>query len=161
MARRALGWSLMLLTLVLVGCDHATKFAAETTLSGGRPMALVPGLLDLRYAQNHDTAFSLTRALGSPNKAAALLVLALAATIGVVVVWWQRRLVAPRIEQVGYAFILAGALGNVIDRVVRGYVVDFIHLAHWPIFNVADVSIVLGAALLAWSAIPRPAGSSG
>ena len=80
-------------------------------------------------------------------------------TLGVLLIaavslhWWRRRVDGQlgRLEPLAYTLILAGALGNVADRVVRGYVVDFIHLHHWPIFNVADVAIVVGAALLAWS----------
>ena len=53
-----------------------------------------------------------------------------------------------------YALLLAGALGNLSDRLFRGYVVDFIHLHHWPIFNVADICIVVGALLFALHARP-------
>jgi signal peptidase II len=49
--------------------------------------------------------------------------------------------------------LLGGAIGNLIDRVRLGYVVDFIALPYWPVFNVADTSIVIGAVLLAWSAL--------
>ena len=51
-------------------------------------------------------------------------------------------------QHVGFAFVLAGALGNVVDRAVRGYVVDFIHVRHWPVFNVADSAITLGVVML-------------
>ena len=58
----------------------------------------------------------------------------------------------PRLEAVGYSLILGGAIGNVVDRVLRGSVVDFLdfhwQLVHWPAFNLADVAITSGAALL-------------
>ena len=47
----------------------------------------------------------------------------------------------------------AGALGNVLDRVVRGYVVDFVQVPHWPVFNVADIYVTAGAILLGWTAL--------
>jgi signal peptidase II len=149
MARRTLRWALFILTLALVGCDHVTKLAAESSLSGGRAVDIVPGLLDLRYARNHDAAFSLTRDIGAPGKTAALVVLAAFGTLMMAVVWWRRRRDASRLEHVGYSLIVAGAVGNVADRIARGYVVDFIHLHRWPVFNVADVLIVVGAGALA------------
>jgi signal peptidase II len=52
---------------------------------------------------------------------------------------------------VGLVLILGGALGNTSDRVIRGYVVDFIHVPHWPVFNFADVWVTVGVALVLWS----------
>ena len=62
----------MLFTLGLVGCDHATKVVAQSALERRGPLSIVPGILDLRYAENHDTAFSLLRSLQFPGKAALL-----------------------------------------------------------------------------------------
>lgn len=154
MAKRAAGWLLMLLTLGLVGCDHATKLAAQTALEHRRPLSLVPGLLDLRYAENRDTAFSLTRALHLPGKPLVLGAISLLVLAGVLARWWQRRR-APYVEQLGYALIVAGALGNALDRLLRGYVVDFIEIRRWPVFNVADVAVVAGGLILATLAFRR------
>jgi len=145
MARKLRGL-LLLFAVMLVGCDHATKLAAHTVLQG-RTVDVVPGVLDLRYAENHDTAFSLTYGLHSPYKGALLTVLAVVGVLAVALLWWRRR-EASRAEQVGYAMLLAGAVGNVVDRVARGFVIDFIHLRYWPVFNVADVLIVAGVAWL-------------
>ena len=66
----------------------------------------------------------------------------------------------PLPERLAYAFILGGALGNGVDRALRGYVVDFLDFHdrgwHWPAFNVADIAIVCGAGLLIFSAFRRP-----
>ncbi len=145
----------MLFTLALVGCDHATKAVAEAALSHRGPVSIVPGVLDLRYAQNHDTAFSLLHDLHFPGKTALIAVLAALAMGAVIFAWWRRR-GASSAEQAAYALIVAGAVGNVIDRVRRGYVVDFIELHRWPVFNVADVAIVAGAVLLGILALRRP-----
>ena len=150
-----MGWLLMLFTLALVGCDHATKAVAEATLAHRGPLSIVPGVLDLRYARNHDTAFSLLRDLHFPGKAALLAALSALAIGAVMVAWWRRR-GGSSAEQAAYALIVAGAVGNVIDRVRRGYVVDFIEVHRWPVFNVADMAIVAGAALLAIVAMRRP-----
>jgi signal peptidase II len=150
-----MGWFLMLFTLALVGCDHATKAVAEAALARRGPVSLVPGLLDLRYAQNHDTAFSLLRGLHFPGKEALLVVVSVI-TIGAVMFAWWRRRGASSTEQAAYALVVAGAVGNVIDRVMSGYVVDFIEIHRWPVFNVADMAIVAGAALLGIVAMRRP-----
>jgi signal peptidase II len=148
MARRALS-SLVLLFIAafLVGCDHATKVVAKAALESRGAMALVPGVLDLRYAENRGAAFSTLAASSHPFVGPALLAFSALATLFVAVWWWRRR-EAPLLERAGYAFVCAGALGNAVDRAVHGYVVDFIHLAYWPVFNVADVAIVVGGAAL-------------
>jgi signal peptidase II len=148
MARRALGWFLMLFTLALVGCDHATKAVAQATLERRGPMSIVPGVLDFHYAENRDTAFSLLRSLHFPGKGALLVAVSALALGAVIVTWWRRRR-ASTAEQAAYALIVAGAVGNAIDRFLRGFVVDFIEIHRWPIFNVADVAIVAGGILLA------------
>ena len=132
--------------LLLVGCDHATKAWAEASLSSGR-VELVRGVLGLTYTQNHDVAFNLLRWLPADARATTALVTGLAATTMLLIFWWQRRRTS-LLEHSAFALVFAGAAGNLIDRSVRGYVVDFIHLRHWPVFNVADALIVVGAALL-------------
>lgn len=156
LTRRAVSWLLLLFTLALVGCDHATKAVAEAALERRGPLALVPGILDLHYARNPDTAFSLLRTVHLPAKEPFLVAISLLGLAGVIALWWRHRR-APTMEQATYALILAGAFGNAFNRVRRGFVVDFIEIDHWPIFNVADVAIVVGAALLAVVALRRPA----
>jgi signal peptidase II len=75
-------------------------------------------------------------------------VLALAA-IAVLAVRRRRAAEPPsRAEQVGVALVVGGALGNLVDRVVRGYVVDFIHVHGWPVFNVADIAVAVGVGFI-------------
>ena len=140
---------LLSLLVFLVGCDHATKAAAQGTLASGRIITLIRGLLDLRYTRNFDTAFSLTRAWSSEHKSLWLTGTAVVTTLFVVGWAYFRREEASLHERLGVTLILAGALGNASDRLVRGYVVDFIHLAHWPVFNVADMLVVAGVGLMA------------
>lgn len=137
---------LVLTSLLLVGCDHATKQWARSALSGNE-LEIVPGVVDLTYTENRDVAFSLLRAIPDASKAPLLLLLGITAVGFLSVVWWRRRS-APWREQAAYAVLLAGAAGNLIDRLARGYVVDFIHVTHWPVFNLADALLVLGALLL-------------
>lgn len=146
MARRLLRGALALCALLLlVGCDHGTKLLAKSALeSGARRLPLIPGVLDLRYTENRDTAFSLLRRLDLSVPARPLAIISIGSLALLLVYWWVRRQ-APRAEHMAHALIVGGAIGNILDRLVRGYVVDFIHLRYWPVFNVADIAIVVGA----------------
>jgi signal peptidase II len=72
-------------------------------------------------------------------------------TAAVIGAWVRRRRAGWR-EHVGFICVVAGAIGNVLDRAARGHVIDFIHVRFWPVFNVADVLVVLGVGLLLWAA---------
>ncbi len=149
------------MTLFLVGCDHATKLAAQGRLSGGGAVQVIPGAVELRYAENRDTAFSVTRDLRFAGKPAVLAALA-GATLLAFVLWLRRRLASSSaVELAASACVLAGALGNLLDRALRGYVIDFVYVHHWPIFNVADVLVGVGAgALLLASRARGPAAAA-
>jgi signal peptidase II len=156
MGKRTTRWVLYAAVLFLVGCDHATKSAAQGALVSGRVITLIRGILELRYTENFDTAFSLTRDWGGPLKTTVLSAVAVATTAAVVGFAWWRRKTSSSIELTAFALIVAGAVGNTFDRLRRGYVVDFVHLSHWPVFNVADVLVVVGAILLAWASLAGP-----
>ena len=139
---------------LLVGCDHATKFAAKSELEGLGPRSLLHGFVDLRYTENTDVAFNLLRAVPERERAPLLVVTGAAAMIALLGFLLSRRgLGFPR---VALLLMTAGALGNYLDRIIRGYVVDFIQIPHWPVFNVADAYVTAGAVLLAWSALRGP-----
>jgi signal peptidase II len=149
------------LVVALVGCDHATKVVAKITLEGNPPRAVIPGVLDLVYTENHDTAFSLLHELTSPAKGPLILVMASLAILAIAVAWWKRRRVARPLEHAAFALVVAGALGNVLDRAQRGYVVDFIHLQYWPVFNVADIAVCAGGALVGIALMRLKSGREG
>jgi signal peptidase II len=137
----------------LFGCDHATKVAAEHELGAGRVVTLVPRVLELRLARNDDVAFSALAGWELPHKAAILLAVSVAVLVVTVAMWIRHRRRAERwdLGDAGFGLVVAGALGNLADRLAHGYVIDFIHLAHWPIFNVADACIVGGLIALGLS----------
>jgi len=145
MAKRLACSVLVFVALFLAGCDHATKAIAKASLRS--TVTVVPNVFDLQYTENHDTAFSLLRQAGTSLHPWILAGVALMTLIAASVVWWTRRR-APRLEQLGYSVIIGGALGNVIDRFARGYVVDFMHIHRWPVFNVADMAVVAGVGLV-------------
>jgi signal peptidase II len=143
----------LLSVVLLVSCDHGTKHLAKLHLEGQRPVQMVPGVFELRYAENTDSAFSLLHHFVDPQPRlwllSAAMVVALVAIVTFLAARW-RALTAT--QRAGGLMVLGGALGNVIDRLARGYVVDFLHVSYWPIFNVADVAICMGALLLAMGA---------
>lgn len=142
---------LLLATLVLglIGCDHATKHLAETGLRGKPPTNLITNVLELRYTQNHDVGFSLLRSIPEKTRTPLIFAGGAAGLLLVSLLWRRRRQEGANwLEQLAYAAILAGALGNLSDRLLRGYVVDFVYLHHWPVFNAADAYLVVGVALV-------------
>jgi signal peptidase II len=155
--------TLVLLALGLFGCDHATKLAAKATLEGAPAVTLARGALELRYTENDDIAFSAFHQIGVPPSRPLLVAVGVVAVVAIAVALFRSRrrglgsAGAPgdapageaRATSIGLALVLGGAFGNLVDRVVRGYVVDFIHVRGWPVFNVADIAVVVGIGLLA------------
>ena len=140
-------WAQVVVPLVaLVGCDHATKYLAKTQLESGPPRSVIGNVLRLRYAENTDMAFNLLRWIPESVRRPLLLgfgALAIAALVMLVVRGTDRGF-----ARLALLLILAGALGNYLDRLGRGYVVDFIHVPYWPVFNVADIWVTTGGLLL-------------
>jgi len=148
----------LVLAAALVGCDHATKELAEAGLRNQPAVVLVPGVLDLSYAANHDVGFGLLRFIPVELRRGLIIGVVSLLSLGLLVLLIRGRATS-RWEHTAYALMLAGALGNLQDRIFRGYVVDFLHLHHWPMFNVADICVFCGAALLffsAWRIRPPP-----
>lgn len=150
-----------LFALGLFGCDHATKAVATSALAGGGQVPLVGDLVVLRYVENDDVAFSLLHTLGLGPPRSSPLLLAAAASLALVVLgfaWLRARRSTDRsrLVDIGFAAAFAGALGNVVDRVSHGYVVDFIHVKRWPVFNVADILVVVGMMLVVLAQRKRP-----
>jgi len=151
-----LKWLLGMLLLSLA-VDQGTKAAARAWLRDRPPVVVVRGFVELRYAENLGMAFS---APGDAGPSRAILVLASAAIlVALLFAAWRadgedRRLGA------AIGLLVAGGLGNLIDRAAAGRVVDFILLRAgdhaWPTFNVADASLVLGVAALALVRAPKP-----
>jgi signal peptidase II len=141
---------IVFLLLLLVGCDHATKGVAKAELEAGGARELIRGLVSFRYVENTDIAFNLLRWVPGSIRFPALLVFGAVAVVALFLLLLQAR---KKVGVVLFSLLLvtAGAIGNYLDRLFRGYVVDFVHLQHWPVFNVADVYITVGYVLLAWA----------
>lgn len=130
----------------VLAADQLTKWWALERLPGD-PMELV-GSLQLRLTFNTGTAFGLGGGYGALVAVGALVV------VGGVLVWQGTRPLS-RLGSVAVGLVLGGAVGNIVDRAFRGdggllsgAVVDFIDLGWWPVFNIADAAIVVGAICL-------------
>ena len=138
------------ITVPVVGLDQLTKLyiASHFPLYGTR--VIIPNWLDLTYTLNPGAAFSLFATLPAAVREVLFLVLSCTAVIVLLVLLARRG--ASTASQVGFALILGGTIGNLIDRVIRGEVVDFIYFHHdsfnYPVFNVADSAITIGVAMV-------------
>jgi signal peptidase II len=131
---------------VVLALDLLTKIVAVAVIEPGRPIEIIGDTVTLRMVRNAGAAFSMATGMTW-----LLTLVAVAVVVGVIRIgrtlrsgWWA----------VGLGLVLGGALGNLIDRFFRspgplqGHVVDFVSIGWWPVFNVADSSIVCGAVLL-------------
>ena len=131
--------------LLSLGVDVVSKVIVVATLQPGQVHALVPGVLDLLLTRNAGAAFSL-------GTGSTVVFTAVALAVVVAIVRFAPRL-ASRAWAVVLGLLLGGALGNLSDRLVRapgvgrGEVVDWVHLHHWPVFNIADACISVGAVM--------------
>jgi signal peptidase II len=133
---------------VVLAADQVSKYLVVRNLAGRPPVRLIGSLLELRYATNSGGAFSLLT--GAPLFFALMAV----AVIGGILYAGRRARGLP--VQLALGLLLGGALGNLIDRLLRGdqplrgEVVDFVKVGWWPVFNLADSCIVTGGLLLAF-----------
>ncbi len=138
------------LSVAVVILDQVTKWLAVKTLFGQPPVVVIPGCFDLTLVYNTGAAFGFLRNAGGWQNA---FFIGVAAIVSLLLISMLRRLNTEDVQSaVAFALILGGAIGNVIDRVHQGYVVDFVHWFyrdwHWPAFNIADSAITIGAVLL-------------
>jgi len=143
------GYLVVSLAVLLV--DQWTKGIVTRAFEVHQTRTVVAGLLDITYVRNSGAAFGLFASVDSSIKA--ILLNSVAVLVFLVVSAYALRSSHRSIRlQIGFALILGGAVGNLLDRVRFGYVVDFLDFSisghHWPAFNVADSAICVGVGLL-------------
>jgi signal peptidase II len=143
------------LTTLIVAVDQLAKYAAVQGLAAGKAVE-VTSFFNLVLVYNAGAAFSFLSDAAGWQRA---LFIAIALIASAWIVYLLRKYPQQRLFALALALVLAGAVGNVIDRIRIGAVIDFLDFHalgyHWPAFNVADSAITCGAALLIWDAL-RP-----
>jgi lipoprotein signal peptidase len=140
--------ALLGVALLVLALDIVSKIVVVATLSDRLPIRLLGGFLTLRVSRNPGAAFSLGTSL-------TVLYSAIAITVIVVILRTSRR-IASLPWAITLGLLLGGATGNLVDRIFRspgifrGWVVDWIQVPHWPVFNLADSAIVCGGILAVW-----------
>ncbi len=133
----------------LIGLDQLTKYLVTANLFQGESLTLAP-FLNLVYVVNTGVAFSMFRGFSGSNTVFTLFSFT---AVSVALLWYlKNRRRVPQYLKLPLLLVFSGAVGNLIDRIARGGVVDFIDFSigsyHWPAFNVADSCITIGAVLL-------------
>ena len=139
----------LFITILVIVFDQASKWLMMSWLSLYETVAVMP-YFNLTMAHNEGAAFSFLAQAGGWQR---WFFIGLALIISVLLLVWLAKLKpTEKLEAISLSLILGGAIGNVIDRISYGYVVDFIDLYighnHWPVFNIADSAICIGAILL-------------
>ena len=117
---------------LVVLLDRITKLFITHTMTVGMSFPVIPGVVSCTYVLNPGAAFGLLE-----YQRVFFVVITLAAAV---------------------AMFLGGALGNLIDRIATGYVIDFVDFHFWPVFNVADIFICAGVGLIVWSTLENETG---
>ena len=136
----------VIVTILLILLDQGTKLWALGSLKPIHNMTLVEGFMDLTFVENRGVAFGMF-------SGQRWFILVLTVVIVGILVYFYRTLPAKKEYtpvRASLILVLAGAIGNIIDRVFRGYVVDFFEFTFfdWPVFNVADIYVVVGVILM-------------
>lgn len=129
----------------VLAADRISKVLAQVFLTEN-PIVVFP-FFHLRYVENTGAAF------GSFQGANGLLIVVMLVIIGYIIHSWKDLCAQGKLVKWGSVLILAGAFGNLYDRITLGYVVDFLDFLVWPVFNVADSAITIGGALFVISLI--------
>ena len=133
-----------IVAILLIAIDQATKYWAAAALVQG-PIPLIPEVLELRYTENRGVAFSMLS-----DQPWIFVPVSLLMTLVMLVILLRSPMRKNKVFATSLIMVLAGAVGNLIDRILLGYVIDFIYvrLIDFPVFNFADCCVVIGAILL-------------
>ena len=140
-----------LIAVAIILLDQATKRVIVGTLQLGQGLPIVPGFFDLVFVLNPGAAFSFLATLPDSVRNPFFITISVTAVI-LILVYRTRHLQQHELASLSLALVLGGAIGNLIDRLRYGMVVDFllvhVYEYHWPAFNVADSAISVGVGLM-------------
>ncbi|HHX51101.1 MAG TPA: signal peptidase II [Clostridia bacterium] len=136
--------------LVILLADQVSKYLVQIFLSPGETVPVIQNIFHFTYVQNPGAAFGILA-----HRTYFFIVMALLVILLIVIFFRQidhRHLYL----RLGLALALGGALGNLVDRLRFGHVIDFLDFRFWPVFNLADTAIVVGVGLLCWEILRSP-----
>lgn len=134
----------LLLTLIVFLTDQISKLLVRQWLEPNQSVPVLKNIFHLTYINNPGAAFGILAHRTS------LFIISTLAVIALIIVAYRQFPVHRLSFRLALALQLGGALGNLLDRIRFGYVVDFLDFRVWPVFNLADVAIVLGVGLIIW-----------
>lgn len=134
----------LIISILIIIADQLVKYFVASGMSVGDMAFSVLNLFDITYVQNQGAAFSILS-----GKLSVLSLISVVFCVGVIVYWIKKKPTHPLLCT-ALTMMFAGAFGNAIDRIFRGFVVDYIQTTFitFPVFNIADIGITVGAALL-------------
>jgi signal peptidase II len=132
------------IVLTVLSLDQLSKVIISRSLYFNQSVPVIKGFFHLTLVHNRGAAFGILK-----NQAALFIFTSLFAIILLILSLKNNR--HKKLFSVALSLILAGALGNLIDRLFFGYVIDFLDFRVWPVFNIADSAITVGAVLLGWT----------
>jgi len=153
----------LLWTLALIALDQGIKIVVRETMTSQTFIELVPNLIHLTSQENRGISFSFLSGLPEGFRQPALAGISFVVIIGLLVYIWRNWKSLPKIERVGFCLILAGAVGNLIDRAFRGSVTDYMYFHYYDtsffVNNLADDLISFGFVALLYHSFKKPHGS--
>ena len=143
----------------IVALDQATKALVDRYMELHESHTIVEGLARLTYVQNRGAAFGILSDADLPYQSVLFSLVSIVA-LGAIAVYAWKLPVHDRLSRAALALIMGGAVGNLLDRMRLGYVIDYVDVYwgrhHWPAFNVADSAISIGVALLVLDILRSP-----
>lgn len=138
---------ILILAMAVVVIDQWSKYYVQTHMSLGMSIPLVPSIFHLTYILNPGAAFGILE-----NQRTFFVIVGLL-MIGAVLYLYPRIPANMRLLRLGTGLMMGGTVGNVIDRIQTGYVVDFFDFRIWPVFNIADIAIVVGVSCIIYTLV--------
>jgi len=135
---------IFIIVLAILSLDQLTKFLAAKNLLYNQSVPVIKGIFQITLIHNRGAAFGILK-----NQISLFILTAIFAIVLIYLNLKENR--HKKFYSISLSLILAGALGNLVDRIFLGYVIDFLDFRIWPVFNVADSAITVGAILLGWS----------
>ena len=146
--------TLLLIIVGMVFLDQATKLYIDSNMELHQSIQVIKNFFQITYIRNSGAAFGILSGFKSPWLTLFFVLISVVA-IGIIMFYYHKTPENQRLTLVSFALIMSGAIGNFIDRVFYGEVIDFLYFHwyqhYWPAFNVADSCITIGVSLLLWN----------